>query len=635
MISQLLCLSICLLLVNLSSADNIGYPVSSIKQELLVHADVVIRLNETRFDIKSYSRAVLTVHRVITIFNEKEKGAAGLIVSYDKSSRVNRIKGCFYNKTGQLIRKLSNSDITDRSMISDFSLYEDDRCKTVSYIPSGYPITVEYEYEIEFTDRPSYPVWQPQRGANISVEQSHFTINCPADLTFRYKERNMPQPAVITKKDKVNTYAWTISNILALIDEPFSPGYDEIVPEVLTAPSRVSYKDYDNDFLTWQDLGKWQLYLNKDRDEVGRETKEKIQSMMKNITDKKEKIRIIYRYLQAKTRYISIKVDIGGWQPFPASFVDKYSYGDCKALTIYTKALLKAAGIESYYTLVNAGKYAGQIQDDFPGRQFNHAFLCVPCNNDTIWLECTSQDNPFGFLGTFTDDRHVLVMDSSGSRLISTPRYTIDENRRTRTAVVNFDSSFNAIATIKTNYIGLKYEEISDLIDKPLDEQKRKLSATLNLPDFVIRSISFKSASERIPRAREDLTLFIPRYASLTGGRVFIPVNLLDKETYIPEKLENRHTEIRFRHDDQDIDTIIYTIPASLTAERTPDSISIKSIFGVYSVKTLHEGDKLIYIRNYTTFKGSYPAASYPELIGFCKKIVKADRENVVFIKPH
>jgi hypothetical protein len=75
-------------------------------------------------------------------------------------------------------------------------------------------------------------------------------------------------------------------------------------------------------------------------------------------------------------------------------------------------------------------------------------------------------------------------------------------------------------------------------------------------------------------------------------------------------------------------------IPARLKAERIPDSITIKSVFGIYSVKIHLDGNRLIYIRNYKTFKGSYPASSYPELIGFCKKIVKADRESVVFIEP-
>jgi hypothetical protein len=29
---------------------------------------------------------------------------------------------------------------------------------------------------------------------------------------------------------------------------------------------------------------------------------------------------------------------------------------------------------------------------------------------DYTWLECTSQDDPFGFQGNFTDDRDVLVV---------------------------------------------------------------------------------------------------------------------------------------------------------------------------------------------------------------------------------
>ena len=632
MIQRLFFLVIYLIPGKLLTAAVPSYPVTSIRPELLRHADVVIRLFESRFEIKSYSRAILTVHRVITIFTENEKDKAGLVVSYDKCSSVNRIKGYVYNSSGQMIRKLSNSDITDRSMISDYSLYEDDRCKMVSYIPAGYPVTVEYEYEKEFTDRPDYPSWQPQSEENVAVEHSNFIIDCPADLTFRYKEINLPQNVQITKKEKMNTFSWTINDIPAFIDEPFSPDIDEIVPEVITAPAHISYKDYDNVVNTWEDYGKWILYLNKDRDELVPETQAMIKAMVKDAPDTKGKIRIIYQYLQSRTRFISIQVDIGGWQPFPASFVDKYCYGDCKALTNYTCALLKVAGIDSYYTCANAGKEADMILDNFPSNQFNHVFLCVPCDADTIWLECTSQNNPLGFLGTFTDDRQVLVVNSSGSRLVSTPRYRPDENCRSRKAIVSFDSSFNATANIKTNYIGPKYNEVKSLLDEPIDEQKRELSKTLDLPDFVVRGIAFETIKERIPRVGESLSLYIPRYGSLTGGRLFIPVNLLNKETYIPEKLEKRQTEIHFRRDDQDIDTIIYLIPERLKPERIPEPVSIRSIFGDYSVKTILDGEKLFYIRKYTTFKGNYPPASYPELIDFFKKVVKADRENVVFI---
>jgi hypothetical protein len=51
------------------------------------------------------------------------------------------------------------------------------------------------------------------------------------------------------------------------------------------------------------------------------------------------KAKLIYDYVQQKSRYVSIQVGIGGWKPMDASDVDRLGYGDCKGLTNYTKAL--------------------------------------------------------------------------------------------------------------------------------------------------------------------------------------------------------------------------------------------------------------------------------------------------------
>ena len=64
--------------------------------------------------------------------------------------------------------------------------------------------------------------------------------------------------------------------------------------------------------------------------------------------------------------------------PFPATFVDEKKYGDCKALSNYMRALLKAVDIPSYYALIRAGENEEPADFDFPHNNFNHAILCVP-----------------------------------------------------------------------------------------------------------------------------------------------------------------------------------------------------------------------------------------------------------------
>src|SRR5690606_35617022 len=111
-----------------------------------------------------------------------------------------------------------------------------------------------------------------------------------------------------------------------------------------------------------------------------------IQALVKDIDDPKQKAQKICEYVQKKTRYISVQIGIGGFQPMPADDVDRLSYGDCKALTNYMLTLLKSVGINSYYAVVQAGSLKKYAIPDFASmNQFNHVILCIPFANDTAW----------------------------------------------------------------------------------------------------------------------------------------------------------------------------------------------------------------------------------------------------------
>ncbi|MEZ5148898.1 MAG: hypothetical protein R2759_17955 [Bacteroidales bacterium] len=67
----------------------------------------------------------------------------------------------------------------------------------------------------------------------------------------------------------------------------------------------------------------------------------------------------------------------------------------------------------------------------------------VPLANDTLWLECTNQDMPFAYLGTFTDNRRALAITDNGGVLVRTKSYEADSNLICTKATFHVDADGN------------------------------------------------------------------------------------------------------------------------------------------------------------------------------------------------
>ncbi len=371
--------------------------------------------------------------------------------------------------------------------------------------------TVEYEYIIEHKGSLFYPIWTPyfDFDYNIGVEKSQFTIVCPNDMDFRKKEVLIKYPVEVDKNEVSTSYSWQIDNLRPLDYEVFSPPKREIIPHIQFAPNSFEMDGYKGNMETWESFGNWLNLLNSERTELSEETEIKINELKSQTKDTVEMVKIIYEYMQSKTRYVSIQIGIGGWQPFEAEFVDEKGYGDCKALSNYTKALLEVAGIKSHYTIVGSGSSPYEADPNFCANTFNHAILCVPVKNDTIWLECTSQKAPFGYLGEFTDDRNVLIVTDKGGKLVRIKKYEQNDNIQTRIANVQILDDGNAKAIIRTDYKGLKYDEIIRAFYYSPDEQKQWIYSKTEISDFKLNNFSFTEDRKNfIPMATENLGRF-------------------------------------------------------------------------------------------------------------------------------
>jgi len=338
--------------------------------------------------------------------------------------------------------------------------------------------------------------------------------------------------------------------------------------------------------------------------------------------------------MQKNTRYISIQLGIGGWQPFDAAYVATKGYGDCKALSNYMYSILKEVGITSYYTIIRAGKNAGYITDDFPSQQFNHVILCVPVQKDTMWLECTSQTLPAGYLGDFTCNRYGLLINKTGGDLVHTPKYTLADNLEIRKIKSVLDE--NASLTIKANttYKGLEQDDVQDMINYlSRDKVKEYLQKQLDFPTYDVEQFEYKENKSMIPEVKEKLDLHVSNYASITGKRLFILPNVMSRSNTKLKADEERKYDIVLQHEHRLIDSVEIEIPKGYEPESFPQPVSIENKFGKYYCITKLSNNKIEYYRIMEQYSGRFPAKDYEELVKFYDDIYKADRNKVVLVK--
>jgi transglutaminase-like putative cysteine protease len=608
------------------------FPIAAIPEELKKNVNAIVRQDRMTYTIFSKGKGKVHAYFAVTILNAKAKHLADFSLDYDKLSKITLLTGSVYDAAGKLIKKLKTTEIIDQSY-SDGAMFSDIRIKSVDLTQGFYPYTVEFEYITEYNYLYNIDGSTIIPGENISVENASYELIFPEELAPRYRTLNISSlPVKSTTSDGKQSLLWRFEKLLPLKLEPYAPARS-FLPRIMVAPSIFEYAGYEGNMSSWKQYGQWQLLLNKDRDLLPEETRVKVKTLIKGATSEEEKVRIIYEYLQSKTRYVYIGLGIGGLQPFEASVVDKMGYGDCKALSNYMVSMLKEAGIKGYYATVMAGENAPAVIPDFPSHQGNHVIVAVPNDADTLWLECTSQTNPFGYIGTFTDDRKALLITEDGGKLVNTKKYTAEQNVQSRSADVFLELSGNAKATVKTTYSGLQYEDhdLNFVLNKQ-DMQKKWVESTTQIPIFDIVSFSMTDQKQKIPSATVKLNLNLQQFATVNGKRIFITPNLMNRSTHVPEKVEQRKSNVHIRLEVIDNDTIRYHIPENIYPEFLPEPIKITSRYGEYESTVKLDAGSLVYTRRVKMNKGEFPADSYTELIDFYKSINKADNMKMVFL---
>ncbi len=613
------------------------YSVDKIESSLLENADAVVRTHRRVVEIEAIDRVVETTFRVVTVLNESGESYVRALEFYDESSKIKEQEAIIYDKHGEELEKIKSRDFKDQSNFASFVLFSDNRVSYMDYTPREYPYTVKYTSEVESINSVFMPDWFPVEGYDVSVENSSFQLINPDKIPLRYSERNLGGLQV----EKQNTdfeLNYSLSNVPAYEYEVLSPSFESFSPRVLVALNDFYLEGVSGHASDWKQFGKWMYEeLIAAHDEITPGTVQKINELTKNATSIEEKSRIIYQYVQDNTRYIAVMYGIGGWEPAMAREVDRLGYGDCKALTNYTKALLKTQGIESYYSVVYGGEKRN-IDPDFTKMQGNHVILNIPMNDqEDFWLECTSQKDPFNYLGDFTDDRYVLRLKPEGGELVKTKRYSEKDNLQKINCRIELEENGDFAAELKRLSYGVPYGEVYRLESNTEKEKKEHYREEWSkIQNLLFNKISFTNNREAIEFG-EELNFTGSRLATKAGKRLLLPLNFIQQESISLERNDHRQQPVKLIRGRSYEDKFEFILPAGYEIEALPESQNLTSEYGEFSIEinaaTVNEKESITVKRIMEIREGEWAPEKYQEFRDFIYKINHLNNLKAVIVQ--
>lgn len=612
------------------------YTIASIPPALLKNTNSVLIDEVLDVDVSQDGKLVTKKLLVWAVLNEKGNNDPRLFEHYDSNTKVKKIEAVIYDAFGNKKEQFKKKNFSDVSESGYATMYGDSRVLYKRYTPGAYPYIVVFQSETESGDTAFIPRWVPLSSYYESTLSSRYEITFNPSNKIRYKPRNL-DGFDISISETPGKIIFTASNLEAIRYEDHSPAASAIFPGVHFALDEFVLKGKKGSAKTWNDFGKWMnTDLLSDVNVIPEATLNKVRSLISEETTNEGKAKKIYQYLQDKVRYISIQIGIGGWKPLPASDVDKLSYGDCKALTNYTKALLDAFDIPSYYTILYGDKSGTDIMEDFVSIQGNHVILGVPDGDNITWLECTSQSLPYGFIGSFTEDRDALILTPDGGEIVRTRVYTTDENFQENIGNVTLASSGKISANLIRTSGGTQYENKYLLPKKKKDEIEifyKKSWGHIN--GFSISENTFNDNRDEV-LFTEALKLEIPAYVqAVSDGFLFAP-NLFNQLSYIPPKVENRQQPLKIHSGFLDVDTVSIQLPKDYIAEGIPEPVAISTIFGSYkSAITVSDSHELTYTRELRMEKGLHPASEYDNYREFLRTVARLDQTKILIKTAH
>ena len=563
------------------------------------------------------------VKRRIRINNKSGDKYDRVVLHESEFKTITNIEANIEDLFGNPINELEDDDIHEITISTGYMV----TAKAFDGHSKTYPYIIEYTFTLEYESHLFWPDWKPQ--LDIPVLSSSYKLVFEDDVPYKtYKIGFNFEPHVYKESgDPIHLYA--ASNIPPLDYESYLPKEYKTQNAIFFEPVNFEFGESKGSFKSWNDVAKWLGSLYKDRFTLPETIVNEVKELIANESDPFKKIEILYKFLQDKTRYVQIYLDIGGLQPHSAEWVYNNRFGDCKDLATFMIALLKIADIESYPAIVRT-KNSGHVYKEFPSQQFNHVITFIPLLKDTLWLDFTSyKDTPYNLEGT-----NALIVKEDKGEIIKIPQRSSKENLKQAflKGKLNLTGSLQLSGNIKSKG-SVKNYYIVDIAVLKNDELKRSL-----IKEFTRYQSNFSLENYGFQHDKSDASMLLvfsgefKKFSRKVGKRLFINPNILNRETqnYVPDNEERTYPFDLVKYPYLDVDSLEIKLPKKYSIESAPAMKNIVHPFGKYITTYKIENGVFYYKRLFEySVQLIYPE-EFATFLEFYKTVVETDKSRFV-----
>lgn len=405
----------------------------------------------------------------------------------------------------------------------------------------------------------------------------------PKHIEIELLEMNFDDYDIEKKEDKNGDYTiitYTANDLKGFTDESSTPSFSHFAPHILilTKAQTINGKK-ENILSNTQELYNWYQNLKSGVANDPQKIEPIVQEILQNARDltDKEKIELLFYWVQDNIKYIAFEDGIAGFKPEDAHTVLYNRYGDCKGMSNLLKEMLDIAGFDARLTWVGTRR----IPYDYsiPSLAVDNHMVCSIMLTDTaLVLDATEPFQHIDYVGERLQGRPVLIEDGSS--------YLIKKLAVENIAINLVEEQIDFEIDIENDLlIGKGIKKLNGESKKKLkifsdavgrEKEKEFIEYVINNGDSKNYELIKVSDYDRKKSAEIEYTCRLDNKIQQFSDKWYVDLDA-SKQLYETEVEEDRIAPIDFDDRMYITEQINLTLPQNLQIDYLPSSINIKN----------------------------------------------------------